>query len=140
MTTLQLSEDAAIVYGLASTALPFAQSRDDEVERWLRPLRLYGDSAAVLRPLGIGEAPLTAATGHLDECAGRSSNEALAAVAATASAFATKRGMPAIGTVDLLVAVMREYPEPFERALRSRGSDTAELIDQIADRLQMALR
>lgn len=135
-----MSEDAAIVYGLASTALPFAQSPDEEVERWLRLLRLYGESAGVLLHLGIGEARLTAAADHPDECASHSSNEALSRVAATASSFATQRGLAGIGTVDLLVAVMREYPEPFERALQSRGSDTAELIDQLADRLQMALQ
>ena len=44
------------VLGLAGTALPFAESVDDEVERWLRPLRLYGEAGASLQALGIGEA------------------------------------------------------------------------------------
>jgi hypothetical protein len=48
--------------------------------------------------------------------------------------------MPIVGTVDLLVAVMRAYPDAFERALQNRGSDTAELVEQLAGRLQIALR
>jgi hypothetical protein len=128
------------VYGLASTALPFAYSADERVERWLRPLRLYGDSAAVLSALAIGEAPLTATKDGPEEPEARSPDEVLSAVLATASAFASQRAMPIVGTVDLLVAVMRAYPDAFERALQNRGSDTAELVEQLAGRLQIALR
>src|SRR5436190_732816 len=34
-----LAPDAAMVLGIASTALPFARTPDDEAERWLRVLR-----------------------------------------------------------------------------------------------------
>ncbi len=51
-----LAPDAAIVLGMASTAMPFARSREDAVERWLRVLRSNGRSGAVLRALGVSEA------------------------------------------------------------------------------------
>jgi hypothetical protein len=138
MTNLPMSSDAAMVLGLAGTALPFAQSPDDEVERWLRPLRLYGESAAVLNALAIGEAPLAEVSEHADEPE-RTADDVLSSVSSTASNFAAQRGVPVVGTVDVLVAVMREYPDAFERALQSRGSDTAELVEQLAGRLHMAI-
>jgi hypothetical protein len=36
-----LSEDAVTVIGLAGTAVAFATSNDEEVERWFRALGLY---------------------------------------------------------------------------------------------------
>ena len=43
---------------LAGGAMPFADSAEDEAERWLRVLRLHGDVGAALQALGVGEAPL----------------------------------------------------------------------------------
>ena len=56
--TPALSRDAAMVLGLAGTALPFARTREDEAERWLRVLRLHGGVAGALQAVGVGEAPL----------------------------------------------------------------------------------
>jgi hypothetical protein len=139
MRSLLFSSDAATVYGLAATALPFAESVDDEVERWLRPLRLYGDAGAVLQGLAIGEAPLIQARSGLQEPSASSPDETLTAIAAAASEFADERGAAVVGTVDLLVAVMRHYPDAFERALYSRGSDCAELVERLASSLHAAL-
>src|SRR5271166_3680271 len=58
--------DAAMVLGMAATAMPFARSVDAEAERWLRILRLYGDSGTALQGLGVSEAPLEA-IGNDDE-------------------------------------------------------------------------
>lgn len=135
MSSLPLSRDAATVLGLAGTALAFAQSTNDEVERWLRPLRLYGDAGAILQGLAIGEAPLTAPTSHLQQSNGYPPDETLAVVAAAASEFAAQRGVSIVGTLDILIAVMRHYADAFERALNSRGSDRAELVERLASSL-----
>ncbi len=56
-----LSEDATVVLALASTSLPFAATRAEEGERWLRVLRMHGQVGAALQGLGVGEASLAAA-------------------------------------------------------------------------------
>lgn len=138
MSYLPLSRDAATVVGIAGTALAFARTTDDEVERWLRPLRLNGEAAVVLQALAIGESRLTPDT-ELDDTVGRSPGETLAVVMESAAEFAAQRGCRLVGTLDLLVAIMRYYAEAFERALTSRGSDGAELVDCLAARLHTPL-
>lgn len=93
----------------------------------------------ILQRLAIGEAPLTPPHEPQDSDAGRP-RETLAAITMTASACAAQRAMPAIGTLDILVAVMRHYPEAFERALNSRGSDHWELVEGLASSLHAPLR
>ena len=50
-----LAPDAAIVLGIASTAMPFARTPGDAAERWLRVLRLHGEVGAALQALGVSE-------------------------------------------------------------------------------------
>src|SRR5215467_13453553 len=57
-TSTRLSQDAAIVLGLARTAVPFAASREDEAERWVRVMRVHGQVGQAMQSLGVGEAPL----------------------------------------------------------------------------------
>jgi hypothetical protein len=135
MSSLPLSRDAATVLGLAGTALPFARSADEEVERWLRPLRLYGGASIVLQRLAIGEAPLTDPVVQPPETARPAVELTLTDVAARAARSAADRGEPVVGTVDVLVAVMDHYPDAFERALNGRGSDRAEVLDRLASTL-----
>ncbi len=59
--------DSALVLGMASTAIPFARSREEEAERWLRILRLHGEAGAALQALGVSEAPLEAPSVHEEE-------------------------------------------------------------------------
>ena len=61
-TSSQLSQDAAIVFALARTAMPFAGSFREEAERWLRLLRMHGKVGAALQSMGVGEAPLEPAS------------------------------------------------------------------------------
>ena len=51
-----VSPDAAIVVGLAATALPFAQSTADELRRWIRILSREGEAGRALQRVGLTDA------------------------------------------------------------------------------------
>ncbi|MDQ6750666.1 MAG: hypothetical protein M3Z33_07945 [Actinomycetota bacterium] len=131
-TAIGFSQDAMTVIGFAGTALAFAGSREEAVERWLRALRVHGDAGCTLRAAGVDEASDARVApsyeiGWTDaECA----EDTLACVIACAEEFAAQRGAPAIGTVELLFAVMRVYGSTFDEALARRGTDRAELIER----------
>ena len=132
MTSLSLSRDAVTVLGLAGTALPFAQSIDDEVERWLRPLRLYGEAGAALQGLGVGENPLDTSQQVPPKSAEDTPEETLHIVTMAATEIAAEHGASTVGTLDILMAVMRHYGDAFDRALKGRSSDSAELLDRLS--------
>ena len=134
MNAICLSQDAMTVLGLAGTALPFAESVDDEVERWLRPLRLYGEAGASLQALGIGEAPVEGTAGGPQQPVETAPQETLALVTAAAVKIAAERGATTVGTQDILTAVMRHYGEAFERALDRHSGDSAELLERLTAR------
>ncbi len=128
------------VVGLAGTAVAYATSIDQEVERWFRPLCLYGEAGFVLQTLGLAEESpeetpqRRSATEDQapDSRSGLADAEArVAAVLACASEFAVQREAPAIGTVDLLLGAMRVYGQDFDHALDLRGSDRVELLERL---------
>jgi hypothetical protein len=53
-----LAPDAAMALGIASTAMPFARTPEEEAERWLRVLRLHGEAGSALQALGVSEGSL----------------------------------------------------------------------------------
>jgi anti-sigma B factor antagonist len=122
-----LSPDAAMVIGLASTALPFAESRVGEAERWLRILRCHGDAARALWAVGFSDSPLATldhgapANGGDLERSGDS--EMIAGVIEHATGVAESRGAAALGTTDVLIGVMSAYGVDFDRVLSAYGSD-----------------
>jgi hypothetical protein len=130
-----LAPDAAIVLGLASTAMPFARSPDAEAERWLRILRLHGKAGAVLSAIGVSEAPLdapsAAGAGGPSGAAQGEERDAVARVTEHASRIARQRGSDAVGTTDVLFAVMQVYGADFDRVLQAHGADR----DEVARRL-----
>jgi hypothetical protein len=133
MSSLNLSRDAVTVLGLAGSALPYANSVDDEIERWLRPLRLYGESGAALQGLGVGEGRNQ--DKKVDSKASESKpSETLHTVTTEATRIAAERGAETVGTLDILRAVMEYYGEDFERTLEGHSGTTAELMDQLAAR------
>src|SRR4051794_16253252 len=105
-----LSQDAAIVLALAETAIPFAATREDEAERWVRVLRMHGYVGGVLQAMGVGEAPLeTLADAPARRTPRRPGNDGVRDVARTAARFALGRSAKLIGTVDVLFAVLAVY-------------------------------
>jgi hypothetical protein len=130
---LSFSLDAAIVLALADTAIPFASTREDEAERWVRLLRLHGQVGAALQALGVGEAPLE--TPADSPAAGTPRSPDLDVVGEggrTAARFALGRRAERVGTVDVLFAVFELYGGAFDRALYIRGTTREELIERLA--------
>jgi anti-sigma B factor antagonist len=123
-----LSPDAALVLGLAATAVPFADSRTAEAERWLRALRLHGDAGRELSALGLGEAPLIEIAPTTDAESGPRGAEAVASVTQSATRLAAQRGAAMVSTGDLLAGVLVVYGSDFDRVLEAHGSDCGELI------------
>jgi anti-sigma B factor antagonist len=128
-----LTADAALMLGLASTAIPFAQSAEDQAERWLRALRNYGESGAVLASLGLSEGPLEPAERDSDRGpAAPGDPDAVATITEHASRIAFERKAPKLGTTDVLRAVIQVYGATFYRVLAAHGVDPAELATRIA--------
>lgn len=128
--------DAAMVLGMASTAIPFARSRASEAERWLRILRLHGEAGTALQALGVSEAPLETAE-HPDPADGgeRADREdVVESVSSSAAGLARRRGASAVATRDILLAVMEVYGSEFNEVLRIHGTDR----DEVLQRLELA--
>ncbi len=122
--------DAAMVLGMASTAIPFARSREAEAERWLRILRLHGEAGAALQALGVSEAPLEAVEETPRDVPGQG-GEVVAAIGEGAVHVAEARGATTVGTDDVLVAVMDFYGPDFSRVLEVHGTDRDEVLERL---------
>jgi anti-sigma B factor antagonist len=133
---LPFSTDAAMALGLASTAMPFAASRRAEALRWLRILRLQGESARVLCALGVGETPMprAGAIEGVDPAApdDRDERDSVAGVSELAVRLARRRGATSLGTGDILLAVMRLYGPDFDEVLAAHGTDREEVTARLA--------
>ena len=129
----RLSQDAAIVLGLAGTAMSFAHSREDEAERWLRVLRMHGRVGEVLQGLGVPEAPLmTYARPVPSPAATRSADgDPVDAICRRAVRMANARAADRVGTLDVLFAVLATYGGAFDRALYVRGTSREELLERL---------
>jgi len=98
-----VSQDAAIVLALASTAIPFATSVQDEAARWLRVMRLHGQVGVALQALGVPESPLeTSSAGPPAETPERRSRDRDPVVEVTrlSRELARRRDADVTGTVD----------------------------------------
>jgi hypothetical protein len=138
---VKLSQDAAIVLGLAGTAMSFAHSREDEAERWLRVLRMHGRVGEALQALGVPEAPLmTYARPVPTPDAAPSSGDTVDAICRRAVQMATARAADRVGTLDILFAVIATYGGAFERALYIRGTSRDELLERLVSTPDRAIR
>lgn len=126
----RLSSDAAIVVGLAATALPFAESTVDELRRWLRILSAHGEAGRALRCVGLTDAEVANEVASGSDAAGPSAHaESLMRVSAAAAVIASDREAASVSTVDLLLAVMVVYGDTFDRELRARGTSATDVIE-----------
>lgn len=136
---MKFSQDAAIVLGLAGTAMSFAHSREDEAERWLRVLRMHGRVGEALQALGVPEAPLMtyARPTPSPAAASPASGDPVDAICRRAVRLSTARAADRVATVDLLFAVLATYGQAFDRALYIRGTSREELLERLvsADRV-----
>jgi len=124
--------DAALVLGMASTAIPFASSREEEAERWLRIIRLHGEAGAVLQSLGVSEGPLEGAGPR--EAHGsppQDGEDVVDRVGDVASATAGRRQAQCFTTVDVLDAVIDVYGNDFNEVLRAHGTDRQEVLERL---------
>lgn len=137
-----LAPDAAMVLGIASTALPFAQNREEAAERWLRILRLHGRAGAVLQGLGVSEQPIRVASapapaGSADLTEPAASQELPAdpvgQVTDRALALALEHGDAGITTIEVLLAAIDLYGDDFERVLQAHGTDRDEVIARLGE-------
>jgi hypothetical protein len=145
---LALAPDAAMVVGIASTALPFARTVEEAAERWLRVMRLHGEVGTALEALGVSEGPIGEGPDGLGrgvdpERGGGSTDsrgndersidpeESVREVTERAGRIATRRGAQEVATTDVLVAVMHVYGADFDRVLRAHGTDSDALIEQL---------
>jgi ATP-dependent Clp protease ATP-binding subunit ClpA len=130
-----LAPETAIALGLAATAMPFARTPEAEAERWLWVLRLHGDSGVALQALGVGEASIEAPhdqTLHQGAERGADEQDGIGRVTEHAIRLARERGAEAVGTTDVLVAVMNVYGDDFDRVLRAHGTDRDEVLERLA--------
>lgn len=128
----ELAPDTAIVLGIATTAMPFARTREDEAERWLRVLRMHGEVGAALQALGVAEGPLHPHEVSDLTSADPSDHDALRLVTEQAAHIAAEReARRGIATTDLLLAVMHVYGADFDRVLETHGTNRDELIERL---------
>ncbi len=123
--------DAALVLGMASTAIPFAHSREAEAERWLRILRLQGEAGATLQALGVSEAPLVDHPEREPDRDPTGADDLVARVGEVAAVRASRREAPCFGTTDVLLAVIDVYGTDFDQVLRAHGTDRDEVLERI---------
>jgi hypothetical protein len=129
-----LAPDAAMVLGIASTAMPFARNREAEAERWLRLLRLHGEVGIALQALGVSETALPLPDDDSEERSDRDGAPGLDAVDAVTEhtvRIAAERGALGVATTDVLMAVMYVYGEDFDRVLQAHGTDRDEVLERL---------
>jgi hypothetical protein len=90
----------------------------------------------VLQAVGVGEAPLDVERAQPCErppVTPPLGEAALERTISDAEHRATARGAAAVGTVELLGAVLDVYSAPIDRALTVRGASRAEVLERLAE-------
>lgn len=123
-----------MVLGLAGTAMPFAHSAGDEVERWLRALRLHGEVGGVMQAIGVSEASLLEEGAPVKNGYTALGETAVTEIESRATRFARERGADKVSTADVLQAVAEAYGELFDERLYQHGATREEILERLAER------
>jgi hypothetical protein len=137
-TASALAPDAAMVLGIASTAMPFARTPEAQAERWLRILRLHGEAGVALQALGVGEERLRAVEGAVWKRTASTrgdDRDMVGQVTAHAFRIASQRGIAGVTTTDVLLAVMLVYGVYFACVLQAYGTDRDEVTERLGIKL-----
>lgn len=130
-----LAPDAEIVLAIASTAMPFARSPEEQAERWLRVLRLHGEVGIALQALGVSEEALAhvpdGAAVELGGLEGLQDGDVVDQVSRRAMDVAASRGSAGVTTVELLLAVMDVYGKHFVGVLEAHGAGRDEVLGRL---------
>jgi hypothetical protein len=127
-----IAPDAAMVLGIAATAMPFARSPAAEAERWLRILSQHGEVGNALQALGVTEAPLEAPERQADRApATDDERDVIARVTDDAVRIASSRGADAVATTDVLLAVIHVYGADFDRVLQAHGTTSDAVVERL---------
>jgi hypothetical protein len=133
--TRALAPDAEIVLAIASTAMPFARSPEEQAERWLRVLRLHGEVGIALQALGVSEQALAhipnSEVSKPDGSLDLQDGDVTAEVSRRAMDIAASRSSAGVTTVELLLAVMDVYGEHFARVLEAHGTECDEVLERL---------
>lgn len=129
-----LSGDAALVIGLAATAMPFAHTAEDQSESWLRTLRLHGSVGSALAALGMSEEQLVSRSVPSSESVGTPvpEGDVVERVVRSATEFTIARGGQTTGTGDLLFALFDVYGRTMDRALFMHGLTRSQVFEALA--------
>ncbi|HLL86496.1 MAG TPA: hypothetical protein VK387_04205 [Thermoleophilaceae bacterium] len=130
----RFSQDATVVLALARTALPFAQTRTQEAERWLRVMRMHGQVGAALQALGVGEGPLEPPSEEPPAHAARGQRntaETVERVSRRAVELARRSDAECVGTVHVLFAMIERYGWALDHELYRRGASRDELFARL---------
>jgi len=131
--TLKFSREAVLVLGIGGSFLPFCDSPEGEVDRWLRLLRLQGRAGRVLQAVGVSEdSPRPDRTVTARRPYGRSGQHVIDLVSAAAIASCLTRGGTAVETPDILVGLLDTYGTLFEEALEAHGTSAQEVRERLA--------
>jgi anti-sigma B factor antagonist len=132
-----LTPDAAMALGIAASAMPFARSSAEQVERWLRVLCRCGDAASVLTSLGITDelpvAPGDDSDGPAPPSGRAVDRDPVSTVTRAAGVAARRRGASGIRPSDLLEAVIAVYGPEFEHVLRLHGVSSADVTERLRE-------
>jgi hypothetical protein len=129
--TRRCCDAAMMAVGLASTALPFAHSHAEEVERWLRILRVSGAVGTAMQAIGMPEEAFTSSAGPTTDVR---LDDPLEAVLVAADGRVRERRTDAIDTVDLFHGVKAAYGPALDHALAVRGTSFAEVVERLDSR------